>query len=197
MIRILCFLVLFPLFSSCVVEFDNPLVPEAKSIIDEELLGSWVAHHGKGERSFLHIDDEENHRVSFAWVMSSRQGPVASTPGQMVLSKLGKRRFMSVRFRNCTDGFDQTHMIFEYLLDKDDNLIIQNMNVRKVQKAIEDKLLAGKVRGTGFDTEIRVTVTSEQIAKFIASRPSRELFDDNLFGAPFTRINLPGPESGK
>lgn len=173
-----------------------PLSNPDNSKPDVRLSGVWRLRDPDGNVTYYHIglagDKMPNSVLLVVGVTHSKDGGV-EPHGSLLLAfstKLGDSTYL-----NMTEGKEQQIKLFEqkdwksigsffllkYTFDKD-VLLIRAMNRDAKQRAIEDRKIKGVIQKAKFNTAVRFTDTTENLARFVAGA------GDSLFSKDVLRL---------
>lgn len=154
--------------SGCLVTSVNPITPLEQGVMDERILGTWVAEdEAEGEKGYLHIRRVGSTRqleVSMETVRAD-----GSSESELIfahVSRLGKDYYVSVKSQEGESG-PEVFMFVKYVITDDGALRVALMNQEPVEQAVGEGRLAGEIKRGKWTTDVLLTASSSQLAAFI------------------------------
>jgi hypothetical protein len=174
-------------FTSC-VDSDNPLSDPKQSTIDPGLAGVWRVRD-KGDTVYYHVGKAgSNFPAGMLRVKSITHGKNGELPHPdnddllVFTTTLEKNHYLNItsisaeRIKSMGDTKWEPSMADGYFIYKyeisGDKLTMAGMDSDRKEEAIK----AGKIKGTLEEHNKRITDTTENLAKFIASADQEKLF---------------------
>jgi hypothetical protein len=176
------------LLSSC-VDSDNPLSDPKHSTVDPGLLGVWRARSPEGEVTYYHVGQVGGKfpagMLRVKGITHNKNGELprpdinemlvfTTTLGNnhyLNLTTLNADRFKSVEDFNWEPFMAEGYFIFKYDI-REDKLIIAGMDPEQKEAAIK----TGKIKGIVEGDKVRITDTTENLARFVADADPDKLF---------------------
>ena len=152
----------------CTVSSDNPLSNFEKEKIDKSLAGVWALKKKKNTHYIHIIVDEKSKLFKIVMVednLDTREFSAHNTD-------INENNYLNVRFEK--DYKDNRYFLFKYKVSSDE-LQIGMIEYEKVEKAISEKTLLGKLQGGYGSSILYITESQEKLQKFIKEHNS-ELF---------------------
>ena len=179
---------LCPLFTSC-VDSDNPLSDPKQAAVDSGLLGTWRLKTKDGNVEYYHVGKAGNGfpagMLRIVTVKYDKNGDLSKPDcGDTLVftTILGNNRYLNItgldadKVKNPGD--------FKWEPSMADGYFIYKYDIRgdKIEAAIVDRhqkeeaIKAGKIKGTIDGDKVRMTDTTENLAKFFATPDAAKLF---------------------
>ncbi|MEN8213784.1 MAG: hypothetical protein ABFR19_05410 [Pseudomonadota bacterium] len=164
--------------TACVPDSKNPLTGFDRDAIDASLYGSWF-WKDDDETGYLHFGREgESGMLQLMMVELNSNGKISVTQLLGHTSQLGENRYLNLKFVPPEDGISE-YIILKYEIS-DKGLGLAFMDPSVVEKAIEDKVLAGSLKRDGPFSSVHLSDMPEKLQLFV-SRHDKEVFPEMKF----------------
>lgn len=187
MIRVLAALALLPL-ASCVVS--TVALKSAGKISDPALIGTWKTDFD-GDPMVATVREQANGDLVADLQAYWEPGPKAATQQfQIVLSRFGERRYMSVRDTSVTPNYS----IARYVFEGKDRFCLHAVFSETLVKDLEAGVLPGKLTPDRHVSTVELTASSKQLRSYFSQRGASAFHDQPLMA--FERVSeavLPPP----
>jgi len=181
------------LLSACLALSEKPLSAPDASAVDADLIGAWQLSDDEGGTVTVHIGKENSlycHPCAHALVYIEQlgDGRLSGDSYQGFVSRLGKLRYMNVRYRD-PDRITEGYLFIRYALAGPDRLEVRIIDPEKLAKLVESKRLGGKLDAAGTGPAVLLTDPTSQLAGYFADPAS-----DAAFGPVQTFVRIkPAP----
>jgi hypothetical protein len=175
----------------------NPLSDPQTSKADGRLAGVWRTRNEGGDVSYYHIGFlGDNIPVGVMRVVTATHSPDGklNPPGEFLLFRttLGQADYLNLTAakeeqvkRIQASGWDPAivgdYLLFKYRVEGD-KLLVWPVDGDAKRRAIESGKLKGTIEQRGDDTKVRLTDTTENLARYVASA------GDSLFSQDAVRL---------
>src|SRR3972149_2295873 len=180
---------LFCLVLTSCVDSDNPLSDPKQAAVDPGLVGVWRIQGKDGEVVYYHVGQAGEKfpagmmRVKIITHNKNGELPRPDNDDKLVLiTALGNNRYINVtsldadKIKTMKDSPWEPSLADGYFIYKyeilGDNLTIAGMVPEQKEEAIK----TGKIKGTIEGNKIRITDTTENLARFVAAAGQEKLF---------------------
>jgi hypothetical protein len=163
--------------SGCFVTSQNP-VQGGGVDADPEILGLWrnIDNEGKPERNYLHIiRNKDGEGVTILMVEEDKYMAIKATT-----VRIGANRFFNAMIVPQPDTPEEDKSVLgihivRYEVTRN-TMRFQLMDNGALTKAVEAKILAGKIEGSGMTKSVRLTATTEELSAFLVKANLKEIF---------------------
>jgi hypothetical protein len=159
----------FLLLSGCLVTFDDPL--PASQAAPPALLGKWASKDAWGEHLKLEINRVGTDRyqaVSYPKGQKNVRDQVEFT-----VSRHGSRWYASAKMPAAYGGH---YAIAGFELTDDGALVVYNLDIERVQQALQQQALSGTPFQTGEGDGVRVTSSRDQVFAYLDDPANSDVF---------------------
>ena len=195
-----CFL---PLFGACSeVTTEHFLSEPSSEAADTGLTGRWYVADDD-ETSLLWVSEPENGLFEARLMILDSLTETGTEPDISPLdfsfhtSRVGEHSYANVIAMNWVPDDVEAEKpersigrwIFHFRFSEDDALEIRVMDADKAEEILGAGRLKGQIFKRRYDTEVRLSNSTEELRAFLANNPTDALFSDEIIG-PFRRMVL-------
>lgn len=189
LLRTLLIIHLAVLLSACLALSEKPLSAPDASAVDAGLIGAWQLGDDEGGTVTVHIGKENSlycHPCAHALVYIEQlgDGRLSGDSYQGFVSRLGKLRYMNIRYRD-PDRITEGYLFIRYALAGPDRLEVRMIDPEKLAGLVEGKRLGGRLVTDGTGPAVLLTDPTSVLAGFFADPAS-----DAVFGPAQTFVRV-------
>jgi len=163
------------LLTGCLPQSKNPIAPPSQTFADRRLEGVWEQKADDGSRSYFHMArriDRGTPWLDVADVSHRDENKGLGFDGYTALSaKIGNERFLSFKNSRLTGSPTPagTFSFARYDFTWRGDLRIWLLSEDALAEAVRAGQLHGKVKGSGFSLDVKLTDSSARLAEFFSS----------------------------
>jgi hypothetical protein len=178
------------LLAGCVPTAENPITAK-QGANDPALIGAWKGTTNDGSAIWLHFLRGKDAEIGAVLLPrgTADKPPDEWSAFRLVTAEIKGTHYMSALWDyndgKPVEGREKGYHLVRYELGADGVLSLYLVNEEKLIAAVEAGKLEGKIEGEGTSKEVRVTASSEKLARFL-----RHIDPTDLFDKPFVKATL-------
>ena len=168
------------LLAACVPTSENPVLSKTGGS-DPALIGTWRGKMEGGSPVYMHFLKTKEGGITALLVTEADKSDDGWAWFEIVTAEVKDTRYISALW-HLDDGKpvedrEKGYHLMRYEIRPDGTLQMFAVNEEKLTQAVKDGKVEGKIEGEGAATEVRLTASSEKLAKFLKRAKPADLFD--------------------